>query len=316
MMQLQYYLIILSSVIGLAAAFVLTKVYQNLTNTALRVSVLYNIMAGLCTALVFFCFNGFRLSITPFSIGMALIMTLCSGTYVILGFKLISMGHISTYTLFLMLGGMMLPYFFGLGFLNEEFSLLRLFGLILMIVSIILTGMHDENSQAHLQHADENPPSKKRHKKYLLICLTVFLLNGVVNIIAKVHQLPEFSDLAVTAKEFVMLTALTKAVVFSLLYYYLCFRDYKKPIDQKPPRAKFTLLVFGVITAGALVDGLSCLGQLTSASHLPATVLFPLVTGGSIILTALAGRIFFREKPSKKALVGIILCFVATLFFL
>ncbi len=315
-MQLQYYLIILLSVIGLAAAFSLTKVYQNLTNTALRVSVLYNIMAGLCTAIVFFCFNGFRLPITGFSLGMAIIMTLCSGTYVILGFKLISMGHISTYTLFLMLGGMMLPYFFGLGFLNEEFSVLRLFGLVLMVVSIILTGMHDENSQAHRQHADQRPPSKKGHKRYLLMCLSVFLLNGVVNITAKIHQLPQFSDIAVSAQEFVMLTALTKAVVFSLLYYYLCWRDHKKPLGQRSPRAKFTLLVFGVITAGALVDGLSCLGQLTSASHLPASVLFPLVTGGSIILTAVAGRIFFREKPSKKALVGIILCFVATLFFL
>ena len=64
MMQLQYYLIILSSVIGLAVAFVLSKVYQNLTNTALRVSVLYNIMAGLCTTIVFFCVNGFHLSIS------------------------------------------------------------------------------------------------------------------------------------------------------------------------------------------------------------------------------------------------------------
>lgn len=315
-MQLQYYFIILLSVAGLAAAFTLSKVYQNLTNTELRVSVLYNIMAGLCTALVFFCFNNFHFNITPFSLGMAVIMTLCSGTYVILGFKLISMGHISTYTLFLMLGGMMLPYFFGLGFLNEEFSILRLFGLALMIVSIILTGMHDENSQAHHQHAEQNPPSKKGHKKYLLICLTVFLLNGIVNITAKVHQLPQFSDIAVSAQEFVMLTAFVKSVIFSLLYYYLCWRDHKKPLDKRPARANFTLLVFMIITAGALVDGLSCLGQLTSAAHLPATVLFPLVTGGSIVLTSLAGRLFFREKPGKKALVGIILCFVATLFFL
>ncbi len=315
-MQLQYYLIILLSVIGLAAAFTLSKVYQNLTNTELRVSVLYNIMAGLCTALVFFCFNGFSFPITAFSLGMAVIMTLCSGTYVILGFKLISMGHMSTYTLFLMLGGMMLPYFFGLGFLNEEFSYFRLVGLMLMVVSIILTGMHDENSQPHRRHTDQNPPSKKGHKKYLLMCLSVFLLNGVVNIIAKVHQLPRFSDIAVTAQEFVMLTAFTKSVVFSLLYYYLCWRDHKKPLDKRPARANFTLLVFVVITAGALVDGLSCLGQLTGAAHLDASVLFPLVTGGSIILTALAGRLFFREKPSKKALIGIALCFVATLFFL
>lgn len=312
-MQLQYYLIILLSVIGLATAFTLSKVYQNLTNTALRVSVLYNIMSGLCTVIVFFCFNGFRFSISAFSLGLAVIMTLCSGTYVILGFKLISMGHMSTYTLFLMLGGMMLPYFFGLGFLNEEFSILRLIGLALMVVSIVLTAIHDDNSRADRQ---QQPRVKKDHKKYLLMCLSVFLLHGCVNIVAKVHQLPHFSDITVTAQEFVMLTALTKAVIFSLLYYYLCWRDHKKPADRRPPRAKFTPLVFGVITLGALVDGLSCLGQLLGAAHLPATVLFPLVTGGSIILTALAGRLFFREKPSKKALIGIILCFAATLFFL
>ena len=313
---MQYYLIILLSVIGLAATFIITKIYQNRTNTELRVSVLYNIMSGLCTAIVFYCFNGFTVHITPFSAMMAVIMTLFSGTYVILGFKLISMGHVSTYTLFLMLGGMMLPYFFGLGFLNEEFSVFRLIGLLLMIVSIVLTGMHDPKSQVHSAQSESNPPSRKKHKKYLFLCISVFLLNGCVNIIAKAHQLPQYNEIAVTAQEFVMLTALAKAIIFSLLYYYLCWRDHKKPLDHRPARANFTLLVFLLIIAGALVDGLSCLGQLTSAAHLPATVLFPLVTGGSVILTALAGRLFFHEKPTKKALIGIILCFVATLFFL
>ena len=65
-----------------------------------------------------------------------------------------------------------------------------------------------------------------------------------------------------------------------------------------------------------IISGISYLLQLTGAAQLPATVLYPMVTGGSIIFSALSGRVFFREKLSVYQLVSIGLCLVGTLLFL
>ena len=66
----------------------------------------------------------------------------------------------------------------------------------------------------------------------------------------------------------------------------------------------------------AALGGASYLFQLKGAINLPATVLYPFITGGSIIFTALAGRVFFGEKPKKRTLTGIALCFLGTVLFL
>jgi multidrug transporter EmrE-like cation transporter len=56
--------------------------------------------------------------------------------------------------------------------------------------------------------------------------------------------------------------------------------------------------------------------QLFGAASLPATVLYPFVTGGSIVLSSLAGIIFFKDKLSKNVIASIILCFLGTILFL
>lgn len=76
---------------------------------------------------------------------------------------------------------------------------------------------------------------------------------------------------------------------------------------------KKTLLL---IAASALIGGLSYMLQLIGAKDLPATVLYPLVTGGSIIFSALAEKVFFKGKLTKYQLISIALCFIGTCFFL
>lgn len=71
-----------------------------------------------------------------------------------------------------------------------------------------------------------------------------------------------------------------------------------------------------IYTLFLMIGGVSYLFQLKGAINLPATVLCPFITGGSIIFTALAGRVFFGEKPKKRMLTGIALCFLGTVLFL
>ena len=70
------------------------------------------------------------------------------------------------------------------------------------------------------------------------------------------------------------------------------------------------------IACSALVGGLSYLLQLIGAKELPATVLYPIVTGGSIIFSAFSGKIFFKETITRRQWISIGLCLIGTLFFL
>jgi drug/metabolite transporter (DMT)-like permease len=263
-----YYFLVLLAVIGLAVNFSLNKIYQNHVGSGSRMIVLFNIITAACTAVIFFFINGFMngfsLSVTPFSLWMAALLALLCGSYSVIGFRIISMGNIAVYTLFLMLGGMMLPYFYGLIFLDEGFSIPRLLGLLLMVVSIVLSGLDGE------KQADRG--RKKASKLFFALCIVVFCLNGMTSITSKIHQLDANAHIAVNPQTFVMLTAVIRVVFFSLVYLVIRLRDGKRPPQDRPAPVKIKLPILGIMVAAAAVDGLSYLLQLIGASHLPATV--------------------------------------------
>jgi drug/metabolite transporter (DMT)-like permease len=204
---------------------------------------------------------------------------------------------------------MMIPYFFGLLFLDEHFSVWRLIGLILMIISIILSGFE----------GDSTPKDQKNRRTttlFFILCSVVFCLNGMSSITSKLHQLPEYADMAVTPQVFVLLTAAFRVLFLCVVYFCIRIRDHRLPIEQRPTPLVFSPSIVSLMLLSALVEGAAFMLQLIGASHLPATVLYPLITGGVIILTALAGLLLFKQKLSRRATVGIILCFASTFLFL
>ncbi len=50
--------------------------------------------------------------------------------------------------------------------------------------------------------------------------------------------------------------------------------------------------------------------------HLPASVQYPIVTGGSIIITTIVARIAFKEKIGLMTLIGLGLMFAGVLLFI
>jgi multidrug transporter EmrE-like cation transporter len=71
-----------------------------------------------------------------------------------------------------------------------------------------------------------------------------------------------------------------------------------------------------LVAFSAVFSGLSYLFQLIGASNLDAGVTYPLVTGGSIVFSSLAGLIVFKDKLSWQHYVGMALCVAGTCLFL
>lgn len=287
------YIIVTVAVMLLAVNFVIQKQYQRKAGTAIFTSLFFNAFTGFFSAIIIFIINGFRLSVSPFSVLMATLSSSASLLYTMLGFRILKKGNMSLYTLFLMTGGMIVPYIWGILFLEEAATPLRIVGLLIITAAVFLS----------------NKITEKSDKSQLLLCAGVFLLNGIVSVVSKMHQIDTVHN-PVGATDFVVLSGIVKFVLCSTSL--LIMKTGK--IIQAPQLQYKSLLP--LIALGSAMSGISYVLQLISAGNLPASVLYPLITGGSIIFTAIAGRLVFAEKPSTRQLAAIIICFIGTCMFL
>ncbi len=285
------YMIVILATVLLAFDFALSKKYQALEGTAMAAGLKFNMLNGLFTAIVFFVLSGCKLEFSWFSLILAFAMSLCAMAYSIVGFRILKAGGMALYSLFLMLGGMLLPYLFGVVFLEEKLTLLRIFGVVFIGAAVVCSGKtkYDFSGLVYL------------------CCIVVFILNGAVSILSKCHQI-SLSYAPVSSTAFVMYSGIGK-FLFSGAALLFC----KKEKKDDPASAKSVIAIIG---CSAVIGGVSYMLQLIGAKELPATVLYPIVTGGSIIFSALSGKIFFKEKLSVYQLVSIVLCFIGTLLFL
>ena len=276
--------------IGCAVNFALTKVYQLNQGNTRETGIAFNFLIGIIGFLIYFGICGFKIRIPPFSLILAVLFTACVGFYTIIGFKIMNMGSMAVYTVFLMLGGMVLPYFYGVIFLGESVTSTKIVALLLMIVAIML--------QSDLVN-------NKRKALFYLLCMLVFILNGLTSIVSKMHQI-DLGYQTVSENEFVALNNAVRALMFGGMLPFLKCKGIMRSIKPK---------MYAVILLSGLFSSTAYLLQLKCASHLPATVQFPVMTGGTIILTALAGLFCFGEKLAKKQVAGLTICLGAIILF-
>lgn len=317
---MQYYLFILAAVVLLALQFSTNKAYGQRRGDGARASLIFAAACGFASAAITFVIacltGGFRF--TPFSLLLGAVMASLSCAYTLIGFKIMALGDMSVFMMFLMLGGMMLPYIFGVSVLGEFDGaapwriVLRVAGLVLLTVSMVFPVFARKKAG-------------KSGGLFALLCAAVFVLNGLASIVSKTHQTEGFWSFdTVNAPSYACLGNLMNGIISVVCLAVLILRQKKQEPEPESrggkERARLIPASKGVIAliiaANALCNGVSYTLQLTSASHLPASVLYPMVTGGSVVLSAVAGRIFFHEKPDKITLAGLILSFAATFLFL
>ena len=280
------------------------KVYQSKISSSSAFSFLFNAGIGLGACILFLVVNGFQFHVRSISVLIAVIM--CIGITInnILAIKVVSIGKISVFTVFLMLGGMICPFIYGVFFLQEKVGVWRWIALVLLVISMAIVGYKD---------GEENNKGKNKIK-FLLFCICTFFSNGLVSIMSKMHQvIPNNSG----TNDFLIVTYailfLINIVVFGIMYL-------KKKGNNEETGIAITKrkCLFGIclMFSYAIISGVAFFIQVNSAIHLPATVLYPIVTGGTIVITAIFGWLFFKEKISLSDLVGLIIVLGATCLFL
>lgn len=235
--------------------------------------------------LIMLVLNGFRLSFTWFSVLMAVIYAAVVLGYSFASLKAFKTANLSVFSIFAMLGGMLLPFAYGVIFCKEEFNLAK-------ALCVILIG-------AATAMSFEKGKKNKGNMKYYL---AVFLLNGSVGVVSKIHQ--SAPELAVDSRSF-MATVNICVVIFSVAYHLI--------VNRKLP--KLSLRELGCVSGYAVCNGIGNLFCLIALVTLPASVQFPIITGGTMFFST-AVSIIRKEKPSAKTVVAALVAFAATVLIM
>ncbi len=294
------YIFLFIAVFGFVGQFLITKLYQRNIKETWVTSLVFYVIVSAVNALVCFFVGGCKLNFSGFSLLISLFMAIVMMLYQVISIKILSLGNMGIYSMFMMLGGMALPFLYGVVFLQEDLTETKIVGVILLSVFLILQVLGEKTQ-------------KKTKLLFYALCFAVFFVNGMSSVLAKMHQI---NDNAVDSESFIVIYSLI-SVVFGVipLIVLLCFKK-----DNQENRE----LLKQSIKGKTLLISISCAGVSTAANYfhvlaaktVPASVQFPIVSGGTIVFTAIAALLFFKEKQSKKGIVCIIGAFVATVLFM
>ena len=259
-----YILIILASVAQSAT----TKLFnRNCSNSAI-----FNTIKS-CTALVLFALIsafGFTFHLPTvlfgFSYGTSLCISMCTG------YQALCCGPMAL-TSMLVSFSVVVPLIWGITVGNETLKSIQYPALILLFLTIILT------------NADRIKAKKTTQTNYCLWLLFVgitFACNGICSIIQKQHQTlyPE-----AYSREFMLFAMLLCSVVFLIS----AFRTIS-PKELKEIKGKR----YGVLSG--LANGIANFLTLVLAGTENASVLFPIISAGTILASLVCGRLLFKEK--------------------
>jgi drug/metabolite transporter (DMT)-like permease len=184
------------------------------------------------------------------------------------------------------------PLIWGITLGNETLKSLQYPALILLFLAIILT------------NADKIKAKKTTQTNYYLWLLFVgitFACNGICSILQKQHQTlyPE-----AYSREFMLFAMLVCSVVFLIS----AFRKISAK-ELKAIKGKWC----GVLSG--LANGIANFLTLVLAGMENASVLFPIISAGTILASLLCGRLLFKEKLKINHFVALAAGIVAVILF-
>ncbi len=132
---------------------------------------------------------------------------------------------------------------------------------------------------------------KRVGARWIFSIAIAFLCQGFIGVMQKVHQSSEYKD--------ELFAFLFVSFVFSFVFSFIKAKGsgVKISFDKK---TYLSAIVCGVFTFAVNYINLKLSGEI------PTQIFFPLINGSNIILTALMSVFLFKEKLSKKQLIGII----------
>ena len=277
-------------IIGIIAQNVSKKTY-NLRGGA---GAAFTFSAGsvLCACLFFIISGGFKFNFNPDVLPYAFGFALSYGMAVIFSFLAIKYGSLSLTSLITSYS-LIIPAFYGILFLDEPVSVILYLGLAALMISLFLVNYKPKKND----DLAKNEKGRVAPKWFLFVALS-FIGNGACSTVQTVHQ-KTFNgqyknELMICALVMVFITMATLALITE-----------RKNAPTAIKRSGWLMVITGCF------NGMVNLLVMVCAVTMSASVMFPLMSAGGIIGTALVSILFYKEKLTKMQYVGFVLGILA-----
>lgn len=284
-MFVNYALIMLSTVM-FGVTFVFNDLYCRERGSNVIVSLQYTFLSCVASLLLFVSMNGFRFECTPFLFVMSLLSALVGFGFSYFSFKSLGIINLSLYSLFSMLGGMMLPFLQGIIFFGEPVTVANLICFVLIVFALLITVDFSEK--------------KKGGTVYYI---GVFVLNGMSGVLAKILNSAPFDKGSNPAVSYSVLSGFISLLVSGTLLLFLL--DKRK---EKLPRISVRSTV--LCCAGGMINRVANYILVIALLAVPASVQYPMVTGGVMIVSTIACFVM-KNKPSRREIISVGVAFAA-----
>ena len=279
-----YYGILLAAVTMFSFQFLFNGIFEKEYGNGLRAMFVFSAGSSLVGFLILFVINGFKFEFTWFSALMSFFAALDSIGYTYFSLKALGRINLSLYSMFSMLGGMILPSVVGILFYNEELTVGKGICYALLLMSLLLSSEKGEKKSGYIYY------------------MGVFVLNGMSGVLSTIFQNAPYEK--TSAAGYSMLIALTALVIC------LLFLPFVKGSGER-------LTKKAVVSMGGY--GVLCrVGNyllLIALAHLPASAQYPFVTGGVMIISTIISM-FTKNKPSKREITGVAISFAALIILM
>ena len=281
-----YYALILLSVVMFGGCFALNDVYRKLRGSNLKISMEASFIGSLAGLVFLLIINSFKFEFTFFTFVMALLASLNGLAFTFCTFRALDSVNLSLFSLFSMLGGMMLPFLQGILFYGEAVTVAKVAAVVLICISLSLS------------------VDRKGKGGGLIYCTGIFIFNGMSGVLTKLFNTLPFERTSAAGYSIWggIITVLLSGSVWLILNHR----------EKAQAGAKFSPKACAVGAATGAINKVANFILVLALVHVDASIQYPAVTGGVIIVSTLI-CLFGDKRPSRRELISVAIAFLGTL---
>ena len=282
------YLLVTAGACLFSIGFLCNKRFEQRAGSGFVPAMIFTMVSCLTIGISVLICTGFRIAFSWFSMFFAGLSALLNIAYIYCSVKSFTTANMSVYSVFAMLGGMLLPFFAGMLFFSEPVTWQKGACCILILAALFLSMKTGE----------------KRGKGALLYYMAVFVLNGLNGVFSTIHQTnPD----RIGTESYLMLSSFIAAGLCLMIIVI------KERGNTFAVFGKMDKRMIGAMIGYGLTNGTGNLLVLFALIGLPASVQYPMITGGVMVFsTGIA--LLMREHVCRREFICVLLAFAGLIF--
>ena len=235
------YILLACSLFAVVLGTIIKKYYMKESTKGLTAVFLYNAITGCVSGFIIFLWGGIE-KVSLFTLLLGIVFGLVTTLQTVTLLKAMEIGPMS-YTTLINSFSTLIPTLSGALFFNEKIEIVHVLGIVLMIVSFILS-------------VDKSKNKDSASIKWLIYSIIAFLCTGAIGVMQKIHQSSEFKG---ELNAFLVL-AFAVSFVFAIILTFVFSKKENNAILEKSENGKinYIILLVTVIAhackAGAIME--------------------------------------------------------------